>query len=62
MYIEIEIGAGGKGGGKSSPLVEESDNDNSRTCPGNGGNTIINFGINNRYYKWDDTIIAMEAK
>ena len=62
MYIEIEIGAGGKGGGKSSPLVEESDNDNSRTCPGNGGNTIINFGINNRYYKWDDTIIARGGK
>ena len=62
MYIDIEIGLGGKGGGKSSPLIEESDNDNSRLCPGDGGNTVLKFGINNRDYNWDGTIIAHGGK
>lgn len=59
MYLDIYIGKGGFGGGK---LDRTSSNLSDYTCAGSGGNTIINFKLDSRFYSWDDKIIAYGGK
>lgn len=52
MYINIKIGKGGFGGGA------KDNNSNDITCAEKGGDTIIEFKLDNRNYNWDQTIIS----